>query len=56
MYIILVEWLVRFSMAPIIIVRKRSPPVALAWLAIVAFLPVIGAAIYFLVGENRLVR
>lgn len=56
MWLIVSEWLLRIAMAPIIILRKRSPAVALAWLVVVAFVPLLGAIVYFLLGENRLAK
>ena len=50
------EWLLRFVMAVIIIQRRRLPSATLAWLVVVAFVPLIGAILYFLIGENRLGR
>jgi hypothetical protein len=51
---VLADWILRIAMATVIIWRKRSPSGALAWLVVVAFVPLIGALLYFLVGENRL--
>ncbi|MFW6331132.1 MAG: cardiolipin synthase, partial [Gemmatimonadota bacterium] len=47
-------WLVRIAMFVVIVTRKRSAGTALAWLAIVAFVPFVGALAYFLLGEVRL--
>lgn len=52
----LVEWAVRLTMFVVIVLRKRAPQVALAWLAVVAFLPFIGTLLYLLMGEIRLGR
>ncbi|NIP80013.1 MAG: cardiolipin synthase, partial [Gemmatimonadetes bacterium] len=39
-----------------IVTRKRSASTALAWLAVVAFLPFLGAVAYLMFGEIRLGR
>lgn len=53
-YIYLFEWAIRFSMFPVIVLRRGPPSTALAWLVVVFMIPVVGAVAYFLVGENRL--
>ena len=53
-YLLILEWVVRLSMAVVIMVRRRSAATASAWLVVVAFVPLVGAVAYFLVGENRL--
>lgn len=50
------EWGVRLAMFLVIILRKRAPTVALAWLAVVAFLPFVGTVLYLMLGETRLGR
>ncbi|HBI16168.1 MAG TPA: cardiolipin synthase [Desulfobulbaceae bacterium] len=37
-----------------VIMRKREASVTLAWLAVIVLLPIVGALIYLLLGENRL--
>lgn len=49
-----VEWCLRCVLAVVILLRKRKPTIVLAWLVVVAFLPFAGAALYLLIGENRL--
>lgn len=48
------SWVIRLVLAPIVIVRQKSPPIALAWLAVVMVLPWIGLVLYLLVGEQSL--
>lgn len=48
------DWVIRLVLAPIVIVRQKSPPVALAWLVVVLLLPWIGLVLYLLVGEQSL--
>lgn len=56
MWVFVAEWVVRVTLFLVIVVRKRSASTALAWLAIVAFLPFVGAVAYLLLGEVRLGR
>jgi cardiolipin synthase A/B len=55
-WLFLLEWAVRVVMFVVIVTRKRSASTALAWLAVVAFLPFVGAVAYFMFGEVRLGR
>lgn len=55
-WLFIAEWAVRLVMFVVIVTRKRSANAALAWLAVVAFVPFLGAAAYFLFGEVRLGR
>jgi len=55
-HLYLVEWGIRIAMSPVIVLRRRSPSAALAWLVVVLVMPFIGTAAYFFVGENRLGR
>ncbi len=55
-WLFVAEWAVRLVMFVVIVSRKRSAAPALAWLAIVAFLPFVGALAYLLLGEIRLGR
>lgn len=48
------ELILRLVMVGVVVRRQRSAPVALAWLAVIAFVPVVGVVAYFFVGENRL--
>lgn len=47
------EWLIRLAMTPIVI-RRRQPSNALAWLVCISFLPWIGLVLYALIGQRRL--
>jgi len=49
------EWLIRIMMIPVVM-RKRSPQSAVAWLAVVYFMPLIGVFVYLLIGESHLGR
>jgi len=55
-YLLILEWCVRLAVGLLIVLRRRAATAALAWLVVVAFVPLFGAAAYFLVGENRLGR
>lgn len=47
------EWIVRL-VALFIVVRKRRPTAALAWLVVIYFQPLIGILLYLLIGRHRL--
>ncbi len=47
------EWLIRVLMVPVVL-RRKKPPAALAWLASIFFLPWVGLFFYLLIGEHRL--
>lgn len=47
------EWIIRLLMIPIVI-RRRRPTSALAWLVIIFFLPWFGLLLYLLIGRSRL--
>lgn len=49
------EWTIRITML-LVVARKRRPNSAVAWLLIIFFEPLIGLALYLLIGENRLPR
>ena len=49
------EWIVRI-VALFVIVRKRRPTAALAWLVVIFFQPWVGVALYLLIGRHRLPR
>lgn len=49
------EWAIRLVMTPIVI-RKRRPAGALAWLAFIYFIPWIGFIFYLLIGRRALGR
>ena len=44
------EWLIRIGMTPVV-VRKRAAAPALSWLALIYFIPWVGALLYLLIGE-----
>jgi len=50
----IVQWAIRIGIGLLIVMRRRSPASALAWLVLVAMLPIPGMILYFLIGENRL--
>lgn len=53
-WLFIAEWAIRLVMFGVIITRKRSASTALAWLAVVAFVPFVGVAVYLMFGEVRL--
>jgi cardiolipin synthase len=53
-WLFVAEWVVRLVMFVVIVTRKRSANAALAWLAVVAFVPFLGAVAYLMFGEIRL--
>jgi cardiolipin synthase len=55
-WLFIAEWVVRLIMFVVVVTRKRSASTALAWLAVVAFVPFLGAVAYFMFGEIRLGR
>ncbi|MHC1726793.1 MAG: cardiolipin synthase [Syntrophobacteraceae bacterium] len=50
-----VSWAIPFIMLPVIASRQQ-PTAALAWMLLIFFQPWIGIIIYFLFGENRVLR
>ncbi len=48
------EWALRFLMVPVILRRRFAPGDAIAWLALIFFIPELGVLIYFLIGRPRL--
>jgi len=52
---LVIEWAIRIVMIPVVM-RKRSPQSAMAWLSVIFFLPTLGVLIYLLVGETHLGR
>jgi cardiolipin synthase len=52
---IAVEWLIALAMVPVVLARRR-PSTALAWLLVIFMFPIVGLCIYLLVGETRLGR
>lgn len=55
-YFFITEWILRLGMGVLILLRRRSPATALAWLVVIGFVPVVGVIAYLLVGETRLGR
>lgn len=51
-----IEWLIRLGMLLIILGRRLAPTVSLAWLCLIFFEPVVGLAVYLLIGNHRLAR
>ena len=51
---ILLEWLIRLGMMPVVLRRKPQPAACLAWLTVIFLLPFVGLATYLLIGEVRL--
>jgi cardiolipin synthase len=49
------EWLIRIGML-LIVPRRRPPSAAMAWLLVIFFEPLVGLALYALIGEPRLSR
>ena len=49
------EWIVRI-VALFVVVRKRRPTAALAWLVLIYFQPWVGIIFYLLIGRHRLPR
>ena len=47
------EWIVRV-VALFVVVHKRRPTAALAWLVVIFFQPWVGVALYLLIGRSRL--
>src|SRR5262249_40226448 len=52
--VFLSDWILRIGLSTRVIVRRLPVGVSLAWLAIILIFPFAGAAIYLLLGENRL--
>lgn len=49
------EWIVRV-VALFVVVQKRRPTAALAWLVVIYFQPWVGIILYLMIGRNRLPR
>ncbi len=49
------EWAIRLAMLAVVM-RRRQPIAATAWLLVIFFLPWVGLALYLLIGSNRLPR
>lgn len=48
----LVHWLLVFAVALRVISKRRTQGVSLAWLAVLAWIPILGVVLYVLVGES----
>ncbi|MBI1371228.1 MAG: cardiolipin synthase [Phycisphaera sp.] len=49
------EWIIRLVMLPVVM-RRRSPTTAMAWLLVIYFEPFVGLALFMLVGRHGLPR
>jgi cardiolipin synthase len=49
------EWVIRLAM-PFVVIRRRRPTSAMAWLMVIFLQPWVGLVLYALIGSNRLVR
>ncbi len=54
--ITILEWAIRIGMVPIIVRRRFTTPVALAWLSVIFAIPELGLLLYLLLGGYRLGR
>jgi cardiolipin synthase len=54
LWLLAVDLTIRLGVAAMIIYRRRPVNVSLMWLVVLAFIPFLGAALYFLIGESRL--
>ncbi|MFG0286396.1 MAG: cardiolipin synthase [Phycisphaerales bacterium JB039] len=54
--VFLAELTLRIGLAVRIIMRRETPGVTFAWLNLILLVPLVGAAIYLLIGESRLGR
>lgn len=54
LWLVAIDLSIRFLVAIQIIYRRRPVTTSLMWLAVLAFIPFLGAALYFLIGESRL--
>jgi len=52
--LVVAEFLFRVGLACRVIMRRRSYGVTMAWLILIMLVPLVGAAAYLFVGENRL--
>lgn len=54
LWLVAIDVAIRLVVAVQIVYRRREVSASLAWLAVLAFLPFLGAVLYFLIGENKL--
>jgi len=52
--VLIIDWSIRLVMVPVLVWRPQRPTVALAWIAVITFMPWMGLVAYFLFGEARL--
>lgn len=52
--LLLVDLGIRIALSARVVMRRLPPAVSLAWLVLILLLPLIGAVVYLMVGENRL--
>jgi cardiolipin synthase len=52
--VFITDLVIRISLSIRVIMRKRAASVSLAWLVVILLIPLAGAIIYLLFGENRL--
>ena len=48
------DWLIRIGLSLRVVMARRSIGVSLSWLMVILTVPILGAAVYLIVGENRL--
>ena len=48
-----ISWTIILVMIPVVL-RRRHPAEAMTWLLLIVVQPILGLAIYLLIGENRL--
>jgi len=53
--ILISEWTIRITMIPVVL-RRRRPEAAMAWLVAIFFLPILGLLAYLIFGQQRLGR
>lgn len=46
-----IDWILRLVMIPVVAHRRKRPLEAIAWLAAIFFIPVVGTILYFWLGE-----
>jgi cardiolipin synthase len=51
---LIVGWLIRGAMVPVILRRELAPGASIAWIGIIFLHPYIGLTLYLMVGETRL--
>ncbi|MGA2496750.1 MAG: phospholipase D-like domain-containing protein, partial [Tepidisphaeraceae bacterium] len=51
---IVVGWVIRVGMVPVVLARQMAPGASIAWLGIIFLHPYIGLGLYLVIGETRL--